>query len=319
METAFAIVIVSALVTAAGLAALIGREGRASLYKLLGQRFGWWKPPPEPTVVSPLPPPVPAPPPRPDIKYGNIAAIPAEQEQAPDLSLVYEFPEKAPPTLRFADLNTRLLIVFRSNGGVRRVYPEKISDEPAFYGGTQAFFDHLVRKQLRPAYPTILDPGGLFTAYSALLEREPFARYPLIDAYLAIPIERRPVVVSVPLPERKETKTLVFCRYGFEDFHLNLDFLGPNWPTSLRHLFGAFLGTPLEWSNFSHARLRHLATIDDENLSHTANALAAAIDEAEQRQRETEELALDRMEGFTEVFRRTPTQPAVSSANGSGA
>ncbi len=173
MDSIVTIVVISALATTVGLAALLGPDGRAAVYKMLGERFGWWKPPPAPVVEAAPPPLVPTPPPRPEIRYGNIAAVPAEQEQPPDLSLAYEFPEKAAPTLRYADLNTRLLIVVKGNEGSRRAYPEHVSDAPYIYRGNQAFFDNLVRKQLRPAYPTILDPGGLFTAYSALLERQP--------------------------------------------------------------------------------------------------------------------------------------------------
>lgn len=316
MDSVILTVLVTAAVTASLIAVLLGQEGRKAILRTLGRPFGWWQPPPPPVEVA-LPVAPPPKPSEPEIRYGNIPAILQEQEEEPDLSEVYVFPEKASSALRYADFNTRLIVVANSSDGTRRVHAVRVSDEPARYRGSPTFIAHLIKAQLRPAYPTIFDPDGIFALNSAMLEREPFLSNAIVDAYLGIPAERRPVVVSVIPPNKEGGKQLVFCRYGFEDFRLQLDFLNPNWPTSLRLVLSAFLGTPLEWSNFSHARLRHLATIADREMANTASLLAADIDEAEKRKREEEELALDKMEGFTEVFRRVALpSPAADAGNG---
>lgn len=257
----------------------------------------------------------------PELIYGNIPAVPDEQGAEPDHSEIFVFPEKGPPLLRYADFNTRLFVVASSNEGIRRIYPERVCDDPVYLRGNQAFVNNLCRRQLRPAYPTILDPGGMFALASLQLQREPFASSPVIDAYLEIPRDRRPAVVSIMsgpasgAGEKKETpQYLVFCRYGFRDFALQLDFLNPNWTTSLKHLFAAFLGSDLDWSNFSHARLRYLSTIEDREMAQTASVLADAIDAAERHRHDEEELALDKMESFSAVFRRTALPAAIPEA-----
>jgi hypothetical protein len=288
-----------------GVALLIGKAGCMTVLRAIGTRLAQLAQP------SDLPP-------EPELKHGNIPIISSEQENEPDLSLVFKFPDKAPPTLRYADFNTRLFVVTGSDDGPRQVSPERVSDEPTRLHGNKAFIDYLVRNQLRPAYPTIIDPHGLFAISSSMLQREPFLSSPLISAYLNIHRDKRPVVVSIPLlSEKPGVKSLLFCRYGFEDFLFQLDFLNPNWSTSLKHLFAAFLGSDLDWSNFSHARLRYLATLEDHEMAQTASLLADATEEAQRRRQEQDELALDQMESFRGVFRRPalPTPADTGASN----
>jgi hypothetical protein len=82
-------------------------------------------------------------------------------------------------------------------------------------------------------------------------------------------------------------------------------------------VYAAFMGSPLEWSNFSHARLRHAATLDDFAMAATANRLMAATNEAERAKQAEQELALDKMETFTSVFRATsPVAPTQNTQGG---
>ncbi|MFO0406410.1 MAG: hypothetical protein ACK50Q_08515, partial [Labrys sp. (in: a-proteobacteria)] len=302
-------IVLSAIATIVGLAFLLGVEGRAALVEPLLKRFGLWSPPPPPPPPPPLPPPPPPPPPpEPEILYGNIPPIPEEREKEPDASNVFPFPEKNTPTLKYADLNTRLFIVsFDQHSGRRNLKVLRVCDEPERHRGNDAFVEDLIRHQLRPKYKTIHDPSGLFAQHSAWLERNPFGDSELLEAYLAIPRDDRPVVVSqVGGVDRANQKMFVFHRYGFQPFVVPFSFLGPNEKTSYRHLFHAFLADDVTWSNFSLARLRYLAARDDADMARTAVMLDAATKAAEAAEAQAAEEALDRMQGFSEVFRQLP-------------
>ncbi|WP_018391349.1 hypothetical protein [Ancylobacter sp. FA202] len=188
--------------------------------------------------------------------FGNIE--PVDGEIAPDLRGADEFPPANPAYTRFEDMNWRL-ILFDPSPGADEPWPIRLfNDFPLRYRGSSTKLLEQVHARLRPRYPIILDWDGHWASASAQLERNPSLRSPLIDAYLGLDPEQRPIVISrPPRPDIKQTGVFRCMRYGFKDFDFPLDVLQPYPADALGYLFAALTGPPQDWLWFSVARLRH--------------------------------------------------------------
>lgn len=249
---------------------------RAELWQLLVRR---WRPPPPP---PPEPPPAPPPPPAPLQElaplFGNIPLIPSETE--PELGETDEFPAPMPPATRYEDLNWRL-ILFDETDAADAPWPIRpFNDYPMLFRGSARQLNHHVRTRLRPRYPVIVDWDGDWYQASTQLERTPTLQLPLLDAYLGLAPEQRPVIISrIPKPNVQRANILHCLRYGFADYRFPLDAIPPYPRDALACLLDCLTGPHEEWLWFSVARMR--ATVIAANEA--AEALLTQLqEEAEQ-------------------------------------
>jgi hypothetical protein len=209
----------------------------------------------------------------------NRYIVPAETDQTPDTSLVVQFPKaEAAPVTPFEDFN-RTLFVLEDSADFS--WPEKIHlrDYPTTIKGDYDWARQQIYDRLRPVFPTIFDTYGWWAEASSQLELNPSADHPVAKAYLAIPLNRRPIVIS-----RKRLATdpvfpkLEFFRYQFEPFEFDPQFLRGNQAQALYQLMLTFTGDRREWWLFSPARLRK-SLLDRWNTEASAHAEEEAFAE----------------------------------------
>lgn len=211
--------------------------------------------------------------------HGNIRPIVGEERDPDPLpSDLHMFPDRDPPETRFEELNWRLFVATRSPEKSLNALPKTtIDDFPTrLEFSTDAELIALCEKHLRPGYPVIVDYYGWWAKASAMLEYDNFYEDPCITAYLALPAEQRPVIVSLAAP--REPGELIIMRYGFEHFRVQRDHLRPLMTQSYQNLFRALLGTRTDWTWFSIARMRKSVTVEDRNARQLANALIVATE-----------------------------------------
>lgn len=237
-------------------------EDREAFWLLLGKRF---RPPPlvlpplpatEP-APAPAPPPKPEPVPEPEPEVGNVKPEKSEWGTEPETSKAYVFPERTPAVTRYEDLNRRLIVLTESSTVMHSwsLPLRALDDHPVHVSCTVRTMHQAIKNELRCAYPVIIDPLGWFAAASRELERNPYFNNSLVQAYLSIPEQRRPVVVSHAKPLEKANK-LGFLRYEFQDYSLDVSFLNPHSEQSIAYVFEQFLQPRDVWLWFSPARLR---------------------------------------------------------------
>lgn len=231
---------------------------RAEFWRLLSRR--WRRPaPPAPPAPEPAEPPITTPPALRDLTplFGNIATIPAEVDQEPDLTETDTFPPLQNTTTRFAELNWRL-ICFEESRDTYAEWPIRAHNDFAmrFRGSAEQMLHH-VRTRLRPRYVVIVDWDGFWHAASIQLERTPNLQLPLLDAYLGLDPEARPIIVSrVPRANEAAKGSLLCLRYGFADYAFPLNATPPYPTDALTYLFASLTGSKEHWLWFSVARLR---------------------------------------------------------------
>lgn len=222
---------------------------RAELWRLIVRR--WRRPPPPP--VAPTPPPAQ---PR-DLAplFGNIPLVAAETE--PDLTEADEFPALVSVVTRFEELNWRL-IIFDETVGSNADWPIRtFNDFPLTFRGSADQLQRHARKRLRPRYPVIIDWDGYWHGASVQLERNPNLQLPLLEAYLGLEPELRPVIISrIRKPNVPLEGVLQCLRYGFTDYRFPLDATSPYARDALTYLLDRLAGPHEEWLWFSVARLR---------------------------------------------------------------
>lgn len=222
---------------------------RAELWRLIVRR--WRRPPPPP--VAPAPPP---PQPR-DLAplFGNIPLVASETE--PDLTEADEFPALVSVVTRFEELNWRL-IIFDETVGSNAEWPIRtFNDFPLTFRGSADQLQRHARKRLRPRYPVIIDWDGYWHGASVQLERNPNLRLPLLEAYLGLEPELRPVIISrIRRPNMPLEGVLQCLRYGFTDYRFPLDATSPYTSDALIYLLDSLTGPADLWLWFSVARMR---------------------------------------------------------------
>lgn len=198
-----------------------------------------------------------APDPDQHVPHGNQFLVPEEQKIEPDTTQVVVFPErKAQPVTPFEDFNQRLFIL---KDQTPFTWPERLipNDYATVIAGDIEWARHEIHLKLRPKYPTILDTFGWWAEASKMLELNPYTQDPVVAAYLAIPLARRPVVISRPYnAERNDTGQLEFFRYQFTKFVFDRKFLSGHPVEMLREAMTALTGPPGGWWAFSAARAR---------------------------------------------------------------
>ena len=189
---------------------------------------------------------------------GNVPRQPSETGKQPPEKGRHSFPDTPEPATRFEDFNRLLFTYVRSEE--RRWDPTRVSDFPTRITGEEDWLVDEIKKRLRPARPVLVDPFGLWANASEQLEMDPASDNPIISAYLALPIEIRPIVVSYwqalggktnPPPD-----AFICHRYGFVDLRFNRKFADDYPADVLQGLMEAMTGPEEEWETFSAARLR---------------------------------------------------------------
>jgi len=218
-----------------------------------------------------------------EIPHGNQFFELSEYRATPDQSLVVTFPKRhAPPATRFEDFNQRLFILKPGYG----TWPSRIipNDYPTELLGDLSWAREQIRTRIRPKYPAILDTFGWWAESSSLIELNPYFENPIVAAYLALPIERRPVVISRPRPKDDEgSSELTFFRFQFKDFSLPSTFL-TGYPLSmLFEALSSLTGPPQQWWEFSMARARK--KVVDLNREHMQEELAERLRAATDKNR----------------------------------
>lgn len=192
------------------------------------------------------------------LPHGNQRLAAGEYGTPPNTVGAIIFPARTEPVTPYEDFNQKLFILDAVSTFPR--WPEVIAnDHPTEITGSLDWVRSELHVRLRPLYPVILDTFGWWAAASAKLELDPTAQDPIISAYLAMPAERRPVVISRRWKdEYKGTEKLELFRYGFEDYAFDPKFLAGYPSDLLLQLMLPFTGSVDEWWLFSPARLRKL-------------------------------------------------------------
>jgi len=189
--------------------------------------------------------------------YGNIRLTPGEEmeitEYGPE---IHEFPETKAPTTRFEDFNRRLFILVPSQK-TQDIWPDTTDDDfpTRITGMSQESALTEIRLRLRPRYPVIYDTYGHWAAASHLLEQDPDYTDAVVATYLALPEEKRPVVVSLA-GGLKEGGSYIFMRYGFEDFRLNQYAMRFHQQACLALIMNLMTAPRKDWLWLSVARMR---------------------------------------------------------------
>ena len=245
-------------------------------------------PEPPPVVPEALPPP-PAPPPPvvvlPDLSpnYGNVRPVGSEWNATPpdpEISTdAHVFPERKAAITPYEEFNWKLFLV-TGETALLHVWPETLVQDfaPIIRVPAKTAFAE-ARKRLRPHYPVIFDWTGNWAVAAARLERDPAYTDPVISAYMSIPQERRPVVVSVISPEKENANVLTCMRYGFADYTFDTGFLQPYTHDGLVYLMSALSGSKEQWLWFSRARLRKAVLEDNRKQESVRNFLEAEVAE----------------------------------------
>lgn len=241
--------------------------------------------------------------------YGNIRPIRGE-EQDPEIlgPDIHEFPEMKTAVTRFEDFNRRLFILGSSKED-RDVWPNTTADDFAtrIRGMTREKVQKEIHLRLRPRYPVIFDTHGFWTYASAQLEQDPDYTDAVVSTYLNIPVDSRPVVVSVSTPD--ENPALTFMRYGFQDFRITTTDTRFHQAACLAFLMHAQFGPREGWLWLSVARLRQTvirAFEATEAKKRENQATQYMVQQAEAAKRETEH-----KNRFVTLWRnRLPASPA---------
>ncbi len=188
--------------------------------------------------------------------HGNIRPVFGEEADPVEFGVdIHEFPEMKSPVTRFEDFNRRLFILHPAQK-TTRVWPNTTADDFAtrIRGMTLETAKEQIALRLRPRYPVILDTHGHWSWASAQLEQNPDFTDEIVSAYLDLPVERRPVVVSVGV--RTADPAFTFIRYGFEDFRVTLADTRYHLGACLRYLMDAIFAPRVDWLWVSVARMR---------------------------------------------------------------
>lgn len=195
----------------------------------------------------------------PPVNFGNIRPVRGEER---DLDVfgteIHEFPDMKSPETRYEDFNRRLFILWTSADDYDSdsVWPNTTSDDyPTRITGmsTKRALEE-IRLRLRPRYPVIYDTYGHWGEASRQLEYNPDFRDDLVDTYLAIPENQRPVVVShVAAGSSGQFR---YLRYGFEDFTLTVSDMRSHLRACLALVLKTLIGPREMWLWFSVARMR---------------------------------------------------------------
>ena len=241
-------------------------------WKKLGEMM-----PSEPEAV----PPKPAQPAPTNAEPGNVPRVKAELGKEPPTKGVHVFPEPRDPVTRFEEFNAKLFLYENAetplwSGSLDNDFGTKISGDFAWLEGE-------IKKRLRPSFPVLYDPFGLWAAASKELEMDPHFADPIASAYLSLPRDVRPVVISktgdaprtnATAKKTPEPKRLKLYRYGFVDYRFDRKFLEDYPADLLTGLLRALSGPEDEWEAFSPARLR--GAVLDENREEEAHRQAMA-------------------------------------------
>tara|TARA_R110002073_G_scaffold8068_1_gene45128 strand:- start:27585 stop:28487 length:903 start_codon:yes stop_codon:yes gene_type:complete len=208
------------------------------------------EPAPPPVVVKPVQ--------SKSTEPGNVPRVKAEVGKEPPSTNLHVFPETREPVTRFEEFNAKLFTFTPSE--TRRWDASLDNDFSTDLTGERAWVQEEIKKRLRPKFPVLYDPFGLWAKASINLELDPHHNDPTVIAYLQFPREKRPVIVSEVRHEasaaKKDNPKFVLYRYGFVDYEFDRKFLD-DYPADLIHgLLKAFSGSDDEWESFSPARLR---------------------------------------------------------------
>jgi len=189
---------------------------------------------------------------------GNVPRVKVEVGKEPPSTNIHAFPEMREPVTRFEEFNAKLFVFTASE--TRRWDASLDNDFSTELTGERAWVQEEIKKRLRPKFPVLYDPFGLWAKASTNLELDPHHNDPTVTAYLQFPREKRPVIVSEVRHEasaaKKDNPKFVLYRYGFVDYEFDRKFLD-DYPSDLIHgLLKAFSGSDEEWESFSPARLR---------------------------------------------------------------
>lgn len=260
------------------------------------------EPEPEPEPVIEVPPP----------DFGNIRPIVGEERDPEEFGPeIHEFPEIREAATRFEDFNRRLFIVTIAPRDTQPEWTKTTTDDFAtvLKGYSLARLDHEIRTRLRPRYPVILDTYGYWASASRALEMNPDYEDEIVQAYLAIKEEERPVVVSLSSINKEGAFTLI--RYGFEDFSIRVTTMQPYVNTALTFVLDTLRGPRTDWLWFSVARLRQnvvrIAQADEEKRL----ALQTVAYLANQAEKARSEAAHDNR--FVQLFRHKINQQAETT------
>lgn len=300
-------------------------DGRSVAARLMTRLFGRRHPLPPPLEPEITPPPPPPPPPEPTLdpvpaNFGNIKPKLGE-ETDPDTfgPEVHDFPEVEVPATPFEDFNRRLFIYGPPGRNGSFTWGDTLADDFATRIAV-ADDDRLLKeihRRLRPRYPVILDTYGFWARASRNLEQFPGYMDDFVQAYLAIPEQQRPVVVS--RAAFSEEGQFIFLRYGFDDFEVPRYRFSIFFQECLQLIMAALTGPREGWLWFSVARLRQAASaIAQANQERLKESQAAAYLEEETRKAKAEAEHRNR---FVALFENrippTVVQPAVTTAGGS--
>lgn len=240
------------------------------------------EPEPEPEPVIEVPPP----------DFGNIRPIVGEERDPDEFGPeIHEFPETREAVTRFEDFNRRLFIASIATRDSQPDWAKTTTDDFAtmLKGFTVTRLTEEIRTRLRPRYPVVFDTYGYWAAASRALEMNPDYEDEIVQAYLAIREEERPVVVSISSVNKDGAFT--FLRYGFEDFSIRVGTMQPHVNTALTFILDRLRGSRTEWLWFSVARLRqHVVRVaqEDEQKRLALQAVAYLENQAEQARSEAE-------------------------------
>lgn len=144
---------------------------------------------PEPTPLKPTPAAAPV-----STEPGNVPRLKAEFGKEPPTKGVHVFPIPRDPVTRFEEFNARL---FLYENAETSLWSESLdNDFGTKISGDFAWLEGEIKKRLRPSFPVLYDPFGLWATASKELEMDPHYDDPIAGAYLSLPRDVRPIVIS---------------------------------------------------------------------------------------------------------------------------
>lgn len=260
--------------------------------------------PPAPAILEPV-----------ELDYGNIRPLLGE-ETDPDTfgPEIHDFPELGDPVTRFEDFNRRLFVT--AIAGTDASWPETTADDFAtrIHGMTETTLLAEITRRLRPRYPVIYDTYGYWAVASARLEQTPDYSDDFIEAYLSIPEQQRPVVISVTTFNDKGR--FVFMRYGFADLELPYFRLRLYVQDCLKAIMEAMIGPREGWLWFSVARMRH-AVVELTKLNQARRQESEAAAYLEGQTAKAKKTSVEAQNRFVALFKTripAPSDAAAASA-----
>lgn len=213
--------------------------------------------------------------------FGSNPLVEEEDGVESDLSDVYQFPERTKTDLRYDDFNRRLFVCSIPTTAappVKRIFPWRVSHDPARLIITPDDLMGVIRRQFRPAYSVIVDPFGHFATASATLQLHPAHSDPYVEAILGIADEtKRPVIFSFTNAQKAMKPHFILMRYRYSDMALRPAFLGDDVEAGLEVAIEALTGDARNWMYFSHAQLRHKMRLLDQETAEVNRALSQQI------------------------------------------